>query len=248
MKKVTLSAFCILTLAALSAVSGRAELVTDGNFSGGFTSWNTPNGTSGDPYWESTGPTGAQIGANFDGSGNPVTGYVSQVLTTTPGQEYTVTFLYGEYNQLASSSANNPATCAAQGGCYLDPGNVTVSHDPTVSPYAQFNSLSVFFNGTDALDLSNFFTSNPANIGPNNLDAGLTIGDYFYQEGSASFVATGASTTLEFDARDLQQAVVLTGVSVTATPEPSTFILFGGGIAVVAFFRMRSRKAAVQTV
>lgn len=245
-KRVTLSAFGVLTLAALSAVSGHAELVTDGTFSGGFTSWNTPAGAGGDPYYESTSSLGAQIGAYYDDSGNPVTGYVSQVLATTPGQQYTITFLYGEYNANASSSQSNPAACAAQNGCYLDPANKTSSNDPGATPWAQSNSLSLLWGGSDVLDFSNFFTSDPANAGSTNIDDGLTIGDYFYQEGTATIVATGSSTTLEFDARDYQQGVLLTNVSVTATPEPGTFFLLGMGAALVALVRMRSRKTVLQ--
>lgn len=244
MKKAALSAFCILTLSALSALSGHAELVTDGSFSGGFTSWTIPAGAnSGDPYYMSTSSLGAQIGTD---TFNPQPGSVSQVLATTPGQQYTITFLYGEYNSNPSSSVNNPVECGQQSGCYLDLANITSSHDPTTDVWAQSNFLNVLVGGSDVLDLSNFFTSDPANTGPNNIDDGLSIGDYFYQEATVNVVATGTSTTLEFDAQDHQQAVLLTDVSVTATPEPGTFILFGGGAALVAFFRMRNRKAILQ--
>jgi hypothetical protein len=64
-----------------------------------------------------------------------------------------------------------------------------------------------------------------------------------YQEYNLLETATGASTTLEFDAQQNPAYFVLDDISVTdpppsPTPEPASLALFGGGLAVI---RMRRR-------
>jgi PEP-CTERM motif len=243
MKNAGILTLCAIAAGILSAPLGRAELITNGGFctggpacvpSGDFTGW-TPT-ASGDPYYTNTislggGVYAAQIGAYYDDSfpvANVIQGSIAQSLSTVVGQQYTITFLYGEYNTNASSSAVNPAECGEQNGCYLDPGNVTGSNDPNSSPWAQNNNLNVLLGGNSVFTDGNFFTS--AISGPNNTDGGTSVGDYFLEQGTAVWDATSTSTTLEFDANDLQQGVIITDVSVQATPEPGTIGLFGSAL------------------
>ncbi len=104
----------------------------------------------------------ADMGAYYDGN-NLVQSFVSQTISTVPNQEYTISFLYGEHN-------DNPSVCG--GVCYLDPGNVTSSTDPSPNQWAQNNSLNVTFGGISVFSASNFFTSN--NPSPTNPDSGLS--------------------------------------------------------------------------
>jgi hypothetical protein len=179
-----------------------------------------------------------------------VQGSISQTLNTVAGQQYTITFLYGEYDGNPSLSSNNPynsldpdnpADCS-QNGCYLDSGNVTSSNDPSANPYAQNNNLNVSFGGSSVGDTSNFFTSATYNAATNP-DSGESIGDYFYEEGTAVVNATGTSTLLEFDANDIQQNVVLTDISVEATPEPGTISLLGLALAGLGLLARRRSTA-----
>lgn len=249
-KNTGILTLCVIAAGSFCAPSGRAELVTNGGFctggaacapNGDFTGWTTT--ASGDPYYTNTislggGTYAAQIGAYDDNSNPPnvIQGSISQTLATVPGQQYTLTFMYGEYNANISSSTNNAEECAAQSGCYLDPGNVTSSNDPSSNPWAQNNNLNVLWGGTSVDSASNFFTS--AIAGPNNTDGGTSVGDYILQEVTEVVTATGTSTTLEFDANDYQQSVIITGVSVVAdTPEPGTLALFGSamlGLGILA--------------
>ena len=243
MKNAGILTLCAIAAGTLCAPLGRADLITNGGFctggpacgpSGDSTGW-TPT-ASGDPYYTNTislggGTYAAQIGAYYDDSfpvANVIQGSIAQSLATVVGQQYTITFLYGEYNTNASSSAVNPVECGEQNGCYLDPGNATSSNDPNSSPWAQNNNLNVLLGGNSVFTDSNFFTS--AISGPNNTDGGTSVGDYFLEQGTAVMYATSTSTTLEFDANDLQQGVIITDVSVQATPEPGTIVLFGSAL------------------
>jgi hypothetical protein len=257
MKNTGFLAFCTIVLATFYAPLGRADLITNGNFgTGDFTGWTASS--SGDPYYTTVtnlAPTSdstyaAEIGAYYDDSGNMVQGSISQTLNTVAGQQYTITFLYGEYDGNPSLSSNNPynsldpdnpADCS-QNGCYLDSGNVTSSNDPSANPYAQNNNLNVSFGGSSVGDTSNFFTSATYNAATNP-DSGESIGDYFYEEGTAVVNATGTSTLLEFDANDIQQNVVLTDISVEATPEPGTISLLGLALAGLGLLARRRSTA-----
>jgi PEP-CTERM motif len=234
----------------ISAPLGRAELITNGGFctggaacapNGDFTGWTTTS--SGDPYYTNTvglggGAYAAQIGAYYDDNSpvaNVIQGSIAQSLATVAGQQYTISFMYGEYNSNTSSSAVNPVECAAQDGCYLDFPNS--GNDPSASPWAQNNNLNVLLGGNSVYSDSNFFTS-AMGAGPANPDGGQTVGDYFLEEGTATFTATGDSINLEFDANDYQQGVIVTDVSVAArtdvsvaaTPEPGTIGLLGSAL------------------
>jgi hypothetical protein len=175
----------------------------------------------------------AQIGAYFDVN-NVVQGYISQTLSTVVGQEYTISFLYGEYN-------SNPSFGGTDGSCcYLDPTNITDSNDPSTSPWAQNDSLNVLFGGDSVFSATNFFTS--ANPDPTtNPNSGESIGDYFYLQGTASVNATSTSTTLEFDANDYQQGVIITDISAVASPEPGTLGLLGSALLALGLAVRRKR-------
>jgi hypothetical protein len=252
MKDIALLSLGAIALGAFFAPLGSAAgLVTNGNFAtGDFTGWNATS--SGDPYYTSVSsavpanpPTdsfGAVIGAYYDDGGNPVVGSISQSFNTVIGQQYTVSFVYGEYNTNPSFSDNNPydpsdpgnpANCS-QAGCYLDQGNITGSNDPSSNPWAQNNTLNVLWNGTSVYSDSNFFTSN------NTPDAGESIGDFFYAKGTATVTATSTTTTLEFDASDYQQNVILDDIDVElVTPEPGTLGLLGSALLGLSFLARR---------
>jgi hypothetical protein len=235
--------FTVLAALALAHVCSASSLVTNGDFeTGDFSGWTCPtatcSGTSGDPYWmnvtsafPSSGANSAHIGTFFDDNGDPLTGYISQMLVTTPGAEYTVSFSYGEYNP-------NPTQCA--GDCYLDAANINTTD--TSNPYYQGNSLALIWDGNTSFSDSSFFTMDQGIFGQ---------GQGFYKTVSMTLTATGATTLLQFNARDLQADVVLDNISVTsnsaaaaATPEPSTLGLLGA--AMVAMGLLARKRAARQ--
>jgi hypothetical protein len=247
MKNAGILTLCAIAAGMVCAPLGRANAITNGGFctgggacapNGDFTGWTTT--ASGDPYYTNTinlapGSYAAQIGAYYDDT-TVIQGSIAQTFATVVGQQYTITFLYGEYNTNPSSSAANPALCGAQNGCYLDPGNVTGSNDPT-SPWAQSDNLNVLWGDSSVDSLSNFFTS--AISGPNNGDGGTSIGDYFLQERTETVYATSSSTTLKFDANNYQQGVIITDVRVEATPEPGTLGLLGSALLALGLFARR---------
>jgi hypothetical protein len=224
---------CILAAGAFSSV--RADnLVVNGDFeTGDFSDWSIPSGAAGNPYWmavtntsPNTGNYGAHIGSY------PDIGTMSQTITTTPGAQYTLTFSYGEYN------ANDPLAPTE----YLNPANSGGNDDPS-SPYYMINSLNVLWDGSSAFSDADFFTTN--NPGPNNNDGGTSAGDYFYDTVTTTVTASGDSTTVEFDASDFQQDVIVDDISVSeVAPEPGTLALFGSAlIGLVVLQRRRSLRA-----
>jgi hypothetical protein len=250
MKKFLVTAVCVATLGTLTVPSAFAQVV-NGNFgTGDFTGWTTTS--AGDPYYTSVtnsapapGATyAANIGAYYDDSipANLIQGYVKQTVATTPGDRYTLSFLYGEQNGNPSFSFGSCSNC-----WYLDPDNITTSTDPGSNIWAQNNNLNVLWNGVSVDSASNFFTSDPANVNATtNSDDGKSIGDYFYDKASVVVTATGSSTVLEFDASDYQQGIILTDISLTAlpAPEPGTLALLASGLAGLAFLVRRRRQGS----
>ena len=235
--------FTVLAALAIAHVCSAASIVTNGDFeTGDFSGWTCPtatcSGASGDPYWMNvssnfpdSGTYSAHIGTFFDDNANPLTGYISQMLVTNPGDEYTVSFSYGEYNP-------NPTQCG--GGCYLDAANINTTD--ASNPYYQSNSLDLVWDGNTVYSDSSFFTMTQGLYGQ---------GQGFYKTFSTTLTATGTSTLLQFNARDLQADVVLDNISVTsnaaaaaATPEPSTLGLLGS--AMVAMGLLARKRAARQ--
>jgi len=231
---------------------GHAQLVQNGNFSlgvDGFQGWS--HSTAGDPYWtavtnQAPSPSGsttaAGIGAYFDDTqfpAPPVTGFVSQSIPTVAGTVYTLTFSYGELNVNFSTGGNGASDC-----CYLDADKITSSHDPSTNPWAQDNSLNVLWNGNPVYADSEFLTSDPANGGATNADDGQSVGDYFYKTVSFNLLGDGSSIPLEFDARDYQQNVIITDVSLNEVPEPAGLAMFASAIGAFLVLRRRNMRAA----
>jgi hypothetical protein len=231
---------CTIAVGTLCAPSGRAELVTNGGFgTGDLTGWTCPQadcsnaGLSQDPYWSQVstlfphaGTYGLLMGAS-DTTGatypvvtNPISDpssqgaiemTISQNLTTVVGQTYLLQFSYGEYNNNPTMSTDPQGDPCGLGGCYLDPGNVDYA-DPT-SSYYQYNYLGVLVGGASVYSDQDFLAA----------PQGLTQqGQGFYQTEDIAFTATSTSTSLAFEAYDVQADVALDSISVTATPEPGT--------------------------
>lgn len=237
--------YCMIAASTICAPFVHADLVANGSFcSAGAVACANSGGdlggwtyTAGDPYYTDTislggGIYAAEIGAYYPDSGTTVAqGYISQTLNTVVGQSYTVSFRYGEHNDNATITVpNDPSQCTNQNGCYLDPGNITNTNNPFANPWAQNNDLTVQWGGANVASATNFFTS--AISGPNNPDLGRSVGDYFLLGGTQTVVATSTSTTLTFLADDAQQGVILTDISVQATPEPG-FVLPGAALLML---------------
>lgn len=163
--KSVLTLFCTAAAVALSLVTSSAQnLVTNGGFeTGDFTGWTLvePNGFSnvgGDPTFAHSGNFHANLAPDVG-----QTGSLSQVLSTTAGTAYVLTFWL----------ANNTTVPTNFFQAYINGMLVTASTSPP------FNSTGV------------------------------------YQQLFASFVATGASTTLEFRYRNDQDFWRLDDVSVS---------------------------------
>jgi hypothetical protein len=243
---VLLSAVALGTLSTAS----HAQLVQNGNFAqggDGFTGWD--HSSAGDPYWtavtnQAASPSGSTTAAGIGSYFNdllipapPITGFVSQSIPTVAGTLYTLTFSYGELNVNQSTGGGGPQDSAC---CYLDPDKITSSHDPNANPWAQDNSLNVLWDGSSVYSDSDFLTSDVANTSTTNADDGQTIGDYFYKTVSFDVLGDGSSIPLEFDARDYQQNVILTDISLQEVPEPAGLAVFG--FAIGAFLLLRRRN------
>lgn len=70
------------------------------------------------------------------------------------------------------------------------------------------------------------------------------IGAFDYTQFIFTGVATGAITTIAFDFQNDGSAFHLDDVSANPVPEPSTFILFGAGLAGLGGFRFTMKKVA----
>lgn len=80
----------------LTATATQAQLVVNGGFEQGLTGWTctAPNGHCGAADWY-----GPQQGlAHFWGFDNGAGGVLTQLLTTTPGGQYTLSLFYGSYS------------------------------------------------------------------------------------------------------------------------------------------------------
>lgn len=103
----------------------------------------------------------------------------------------------------------------------------------------QSYAVTFWLRGGDTLQFDNHFS---ASFGGTEL---LSLSDaaYFeYTEFTYNVTATGASTPLTFSGRDTSGAYLLDDVSVTAVPEPSTWVMAGLGMLVLGAFDWRRRR------
>jgi hypothetical protein len=241
MKRVILLRLTAVAMGTILAHSALADVVNGDFGTGDFTGWTTS--AAGDPYYTSVAATGpvnaASIGAYYDDtslSAPPIFGFIQQTVPTVQGTNYALTFSYGELN--ANPSFGGPAPSC----CYLDPANVTNSHDPSTNPWAQDNSLAALWNGNTVFSASDFLTSDPGNQNATtNPDDGLSVGDYFYDTVTVLVKGNGSPLTLEFDGRDFQQAVIVTDISLQDVPEPGSLALLASGVMGLIFLTSRRR-------
>jgi hypothetical protein len=244
MKRVIFPRLAVVALGTILAHSALADVV-NGNFgTGDFTGWTTSS--AGDPYYTSVATTGpvnaAAMGAYYDDtslSAPPISAFIQQSIPTVQGTNYALTFYYGELNANPSFGGPSPSCC------YLDPANVTTSHDPSTNPWAQDNSLIASWNGKTVFSAADFFTSDPANQNATtNPDTGLSIGDYFYNAVTVQVTGNGSPMVLEFDGRDFQQNLIVTNISMQDVPEPGSIALLASGVLGLGFLTRRRRGSA----
>ena len=103
----------------------------------------------------------------------------------------------------------------------------------------QSYAVTFWLRGGDTLQFDNHFS---ASFGGTEL---LSLSDaaYFqYTEFTFNVTAAGASTPLTFSGRDTSGAYLLDDVSVTAVPEPSTWVMAGLGMLAIGAFDWRRRR------
>jgi hypothetical protein len=96
----------------------------------------------------------------------------------------------------------------------------------------------VLLNGTSVFSDAKFLASD---------NGAVTQGSGFYQLGTATFQATGDSSSLSFGAFDRQQDVILDDISISTNnsdaaqaPEPATLGLVGSALIGLGLLRRRN--------
>lgn len=194
----------------------RASLILNGSFE---------NSTAGLPDdWNPTGnmrvitaqgETDGTSALAFSFGNVPSTGIISQTFNTTSGVMYNLAFDFGKY------SVNQPFQSARLEVDVFDGAG---------------------FGGLQLLDQTVVDTT-PGSGDPNSTDS-----PDVYDAFQFSFLAVSSSSTLRFtDVSDAQASgggfdAMLDNVSVSTVPEPSSFIIFGLGLAVVGVLQIARTK------
>lgn len=180
----------LIAVALTSARPARADLITNGGFeTADFTGWTQSGDT--DFTGVSFGNTHSGDWVAFAGPDGSL-GFLSQVVATTPGIAYTLTF----FLQSDGSTPN------------------------------EFQATL----GTSTVDFHD-------------------LPEFDFMQGSLTFVATDATTLVQFGFRNDNGAFFLDDVSLNAVPEPGTMAMFAiGGVGVLHWFGRRARKVGRNTV
>lgn len=134
----------IAGLLIVSTVTARANLVTDGDFSGGT------SGSAAIPGWTTSGnvavynsttacchsgDTGTGDFALFGGANGPDDGVISQTLTTVPGAEYVLSFLYGATSSPSGLGTQSIAVAAGDLSTTVTSAQGERDYSLVLSPY-----------------------------------------------------------------------------------------------------------------
>lgn len=215
--------FAVVILSSL-ALPARANLITNGSFEtptvpvGGFT--NFISGSTGITGWTVTGPEVSVVSGSYTSFG-----------LSFPAEDGT------QWLDLTGDNANAvegvEQTIATTSGVTYDLSYFVGNQVDPGGPYGTTSTVDVLVNGS-VIEKST-----------NSMGAGGTT--QVWQQFMTSFVATSSSTTVEFlngdpandNTNGLDNVVVVPGLTLTATPEPSTFTLFA--IALCGFLGLRKR-------